>query len=72
VQDIHEKLIYCQKCGAPYHWRKSTAELKFTFCGQICQTNVMGGTTKDLIDIIDHTLIARFLKELKPIAAVVA
>lgn len=39
----------CARCGVPYDWRRSTsASLKMTYCGSLCERADLGFTIEGL------------------------
>ena len=40
----------CQRCGAPYDWRRSpSSSLKMTYCGSLCEHADLGFTIEALL-----------------------
>ena len=42
-------LIRCKRCGTPYHFSKSTASLKLTYCNALCERADLGFTIEALL-----------------------
>lgn len=37
-----EVIKHCDRCAIAYDWRRSTACLKMTYCGFMCESNALG------------------------------
>lgn len=47
--DICVSIIHkCEHCGSGYDWRKSTATLRMTYCGWLCERAVYGFVIRDI------------------------
>lgn len=50
----------CTRCGVPYDWRRSSsASLRMTYCGTLCESADLGYTIEGLLQV--HRAPARII-----------
>lgn len=55
---------YCESCGFPYQWRRSTSRsLKMTFCSITCERDELGTTIEDILAVERFGLSYSAIKE---------
>lgn len=52
TEHMTEDNRYCESCGMPYQWRKSTSRwLRMTYCSNFCEREDIGCTIEDILAV---------------------